>query len=319
MVDSHVSSKTEPSSVVTSAAYLLFYRRRSDPEHPLGGARLQEALREADNNDTTADSETAQDSRDSSPMTGEGRRLGDSSHNGLSSALQVGHGRRVGAGPGGSGLEEGNQRTRGLLAATDSPPSLTLGPAASSGGEQDQDFPPGYDASAMDDSMIDEGVADVGNVYHRWQVHTQPWSFQNLPSTQRAPANSEDEMFGDNRSSNDSTRVEGGEASPQPSLGSDLGDEGSIHHNPDDGDSGVYSSQTMPILHHEDFMHGRGTRESAPPPDEVPSGIAMSGRGMSLPVNMSVDDDDADVDDPPVMELQADPANNDELRFNPAA
>ncbi|KIW35381.1 uncharacterized protein PV07_02079 [Cladophialophora immunda] len=308
--DSHVSSKTDPRSVVTSAAYLLFYRRRS--EHPLGGSKLQELLEESNtnNNDAAADSELPQDSRDSSPVTGEGRRLGDSSHNGSSSAFPVGHGHRVGVGPGGSAPGEGSRQTRGLLAGTESPPSLMLPTAASSGGEFEQ--PPGYD-DAPAEADVDEGVS----MDFQWSQQT--WDFARLEtSTQRAPANSEEEgMFGDKGSSNDSTRVEGNDCSPAPSF-TDVEDAGSIHHNPDD-DIALYSSEAGPVMHHEDFGHNRGTRESAPPPDEIASGIGTSGRGMSRPVNMSVHDDNDDVDDPPVMELQADPANNNELRFNPAA
>jgi len=154
----------------------------------------------------------------------------------------------------------------------------------------------------------------VTSGHYQWEVE-QPWSFQALPPKQ--PTNSEDgDLFADNRSSNDSTRVEGGEASPALSFGSDVGDEGSIHHNPDDHDTPQYSSEAGPILHHEDFMHGRGTRESAPPPDEGPVAIG-SGRGMSMPVDTSVADDEAD--DPPVAELRADPADNNELKFNPAS
>ncbi|EXJ64486.1 hypothetical protein A1O7_00822 [Cladophialophora yegresii CBS 114405] len=307
--DSHVSSKTDARSVVTSAAYLLFYRRREDPDHPLGGPRLQEALQEASNDYGAANSEMPQDSRESSPVTGEGRRLGDSSHNGLSSALQVGHGHRVGAGPAGSALG-GNQQARGLLAGTESPPSLMLGPAASSGGD---DMLPDYSDSAIADDGVDEAVADVTSGSFQWQV-TQPWSFQGLPPKQ--PANSEDgDRYPDNRSSNDSTRVEGGEvSSPHSNFDSEAGNEGSIHHNPDDIDNPLYSSQIGPIMHHEDFVHSRGARESAPPPDEVPAAIG-SGRGMSMPVDISMADDDDD--DPPIVELQADPADN-ELRFNPA-
>ena len=240
-----------------------------------------------------------QDSRESSPVTGEGRRLGDSSHNGLSSASQVGHGHRVGAVPRGSALG-GSRQTRGLLAATESPPTSMPGLMANSGGDETL---PGYHESVIDD----EGVADVTSGNYQWEV-TQPWSFSSLPLKQHNTSENGD-LFADTHSSNDSTRVEGGIASP--SFGSD---EGSIHHNPDDSDVPLDSSEAGPIMHHEDFMRSRVTRESAPPPDEVPVGIG-SGRGMSMPMDTSMDDDDPD--DPPVMELKADPAS-DELNFRPA-
>ncbi|OAP59454.1 hypothetical protein AYL99_06752 [Fonsecaea erecta] len=309
--DSHVSSKPDPRSVVTSAAYLLFYRRRSD--HPLGGPKLQEALQELNpnSNDAAADSELPQDSRDSSPMTGEGQRLGDSSHNGSSGAFPVGHGHRVGAGPGGSAQEEGSRQARGLLAGTESPPNLTLPTAASSGGEYEQ--PPAYDIPPPE---IDEGVG------MDFQWSRQSWDFARLDGTettsQRAPANSEVEgVFGDKGSSNDSTRVEGNDCSPVPSF-TDLEDDGSIHHDPSESDMALYSSEAGRVLPHEEPGHGRDARESAPPPDEIVSEVGTSGRGMSMPVTIIVDDDNDDIDDPPVMELQADPANNHELSFNPA-
>ncbi|KAK2802058.1 CSN-associated deubiquitinating enzyme Ubp12 [Onygenales sp. PD_10] len=81
--DSHVSKKGDPSSVVTPAAYLLFYRRRSDV--PLGGEYLASVTESANNRDM-ADSDSQEDSRTQSP-SGEGRRLGGSSRNGSSSAL----------------------------------------------------------------------------------------------------------------------------------------------------------------------------------------------------------------------------------------
>ncbi|CRG83397.1 ubiquitin carboxyl-terminal hydrolase 4/11/15 [Talaromyces islandicus] len=79
--DSHVSKAINPAKAVSTAAYLLFYRRRS--EHPLGGKELQEITESS----VRADSdEQEQDSRAGSPL-GEGRRLVDSSRNGSTSAL----------------------------------------------------------------------------------------------------------------------------------------------------------------------------------------------------------------------------------------
>lgn len=80
--DSHVSKKNVPHSVVTPAAYLLFYRRRSD--HPLGGEALQEIVHEANK---PADSDESQTESGANSPAGEGRRLGDSSRNGSSSAF----------------------------------------------------------------------------------------------------------------------------------------------------------------------------------------------------------------------------------------
>ncbi|KAF3482666.1 ubiquitin carboxyl-terminal hydrolase 12 [Arthroderma uncinatum] len=87
--DSHVTMKRDPTSVVTSAAYLLFYRRRST--RPLGGDFLAKLTEMA--HDRNSDSESATESRSGSPPasgsgSGEGKRLGGLSRNGSSSALR---------------------------------------------------------------------------------------------------------------------------------------------------------------------------------------------------------------------------------------
>ncbi|KAH7329234.1 hypothetical protein B0I35DRAFT_456639 [Stachybotrys elegans] len=72
--DSHVTPVSDPSSTVTSAAYLLFYRRRS--KGPLGGPRFVEIFEQYDKVDD-----------DDAPESGEDQRLdGGSSLNGSSSA-----------------------------------------------------------------------------------------------------------------------------------------------------------------------------------------------------------------------------------------
>lgn len=80
---------------MTSAAYLLFYRRRSD--QPLGGKVLQDITESSVRGVNDSDSQI--DSRAESPA-GEGLRLGDSSRTGSSSAL-VGVGAVHQAGDGG--------------------------------------------------------------------------------------------------------------------------------------------------------------------------------------------------------------------------
>ena len=244
-----MSSKTDPRAVVTSAAYLLFYRRRS--ERPLGGPRLEEILDAS--NDAEADSDMPENSRDSSPVTGEGRRLGDSSHSGLSSAFAVGQAHRVGVG--GSAMEEDSQ-DQDLLAGNGSRPKL-MGPVMSG-----DDLPayPEDEAVSMDYPVLGPG-----------------WGFDRLGQTQ-APAPSEDGMFGDKGSSNDSTRVEGDAGSP-------------VHSLLELDETPIYSEGLT-----GDEFASRNLRESAPPP-QIP--------GMM---------DDGD-DDPPVVELRANP-DNDELTFH---
>ena len=78
--------KSNPSHVVTSAAYLLFYRRRS--ETPLGGSFFENLMNDASHSGEGQESQN--DSRNQSPsaLVGEGKRLDDSSRNGSSSASQ---------------------------------------------------------------------------------------------------------------------------------------------------------------------------------------------------------------------------------------
>ncbi|KZF21658.1 UCH-domain-containing protein [Xylona heveae TC161] len=96
--DSHVSKRHNPESVVTPAAYLLFYRRRSDKA--LGGPFFEQILEEA-----YQEPESPSSSRPESPApqgAGDGRQLDDSSRSGLSSALA------------GAGAAHQNQNSNGM-------------------------------------------------------------------------------------------------------------------------------------------------------------------------------------------------------------
>lgn len=128
--DSAVSKLKDPSHVISSAAYLLFYRRRSDK--PLGGALFQEIIERFDNPPAT--------SEDESTGSGEGQRLGaDSSLRGSSSAL--------------TGVEAVRQAKHGLGTGT------TAGTAAATRGTTDNtavppsdiDSPPDYRDALEDD------------------------------------------------------------------------------------------------------------------------------------------------------------------------
>ena len=85
--DSQASRRSNPQAVVTSAAYLLFYRRRSSK--PLGGPFFEQELPEIDDR-TSTDDPSEPSSRTGSPsaLAGEGKRLDDFSRSGSSSALQ---------------------------------------------------------------------------------------------------------------------------------------------------------------------------------------------------------------------------------------
>lgn len=96
MADSSVSRRSDPQKVVTNAAYLLFYRRRS--VHNLGGPNFELLMT------PEANASESQPTSRATSQAGEGKRLDDSSHNGSSSALR-GVGAAHQAGGGGSAAE----------------------------------------------------------------------------------------------------------------------------------------------------------------------------------------------------------------------
>ncbi|KAL3471949.1 hypothetical protein BJX99DRAFT_13959 [Aspergillus californicus] len=116
--DSSVSRAIDPQNAVTSSAYLLFYRRRS--ERPLGGKVLQEI---AESSTRPASESDGDDSRAPSP-SGEGRRLGGSSRNGSSSAL-AGVGAAHQLGDGGLRIRTQTKTSRD----EDNPPNYSNNPA----------------------------------------------------------------------------------------------------------------------------------------------------------------------------------------------
>ena len=103
--DSSVSRRPDAQRVVTNAAYLLFYRRRSN--HHLGGPNFEWLMAPGTNT-----SESPPTSRAPS-QAGEGKRLDDSSRNGSSSALRgVGAAHQAGGGGSvGGGVMTGPMRT----------------------------------------------------------------------------------------------------------------------------------------------------------------------------------------------------------------
>lgn len=174
--DSHVARR-DAQQVVTSSAYILFYRRRS--EHlPLGGPKVEELLAPASGG---ADSDEGP-SRDPSPGAGEGRRLDDSSRNGLSGLGAVGAVHQSGVG----GLAS---RSHDLSAEDETQQTLIT-------------------TSEVADEGYHEG--DESQYGPTWGNHPG-WGFELLNSQGQQPHNSDndEEMFGDT-ASQDSTRVAGG-------------------------------------------------------------------------------------------------------------
>lgn len=214
---------------------------------------------------TTADSEEAQQqgSRDPSPQSGEGRRLGDSSHNGSSSAFRAGQAHRVG--DGGSAITR-SVTTRGTTGALpeDGSPLNSVEQISNHDGEL-----PGYGESSpnglsqhftrnMSEGFEhDEGIdtsMDSAPVYGptaSW--HNSGWAFSHLKQHRASPEPdaADEDLFHETAS----TRVEGGD-------GSGAGSPVDWPASDEELDSGVRDLV--------DFnAHGRGMRESAPPPDAM--------------------------------------------------
>ena len=249
-LDSAVMRRADPKNVVvTPAAYLLFYRRRSETH--LGGPYLKQLFDKA----AGADNESQPTSRATSP-SGEGKRLGGSSRNGSSSALiAAGAAHRAGDGglapqkhyQGASRGDANQQISRGRVSNDD-------------GNEQLPDYsatlPTGHQNITSDPMDVDEGLDDEN--YHSAYNRQPSWSFDMLggkPVSQQAVMPSgfrsdpEEDLFADDAS----TRAEGAGRS-SPGMLSDQDDRLAQF---DDTES-----ENVPFMAPE----RRGIRESAPPP-----------------------------------------------------
>ena len=175
--DASVSKQKDTSRVVTSAAYLLFYRRRS--AEPLGGPKFQEIFERY--NDQTAADEDMSDS-------GEGRRLGQgSSRRGSPSAL-------TGAG---LTLPHGN---RGLARLADDNGSELPSYQVSGHGDGDDDTDMGAQLSWSNQGTLhnsiegdgeDEGIGlsdfdAAGMAGMTSVIGPSNWSFDNLNNNSKA-------------------------------------------------------------------------------------------------------------------------------------
>jgi hypothetical protein len=286
--DAHTSQR-DPSAVVTSAAYLLFYRRREP--HPLGGPILEKALTETEVPDSEGE--------ETDPaVPGEGRRLGDSSHNGSSSALLAqGAGRVHRVGDGGSaairaGLSQGHGLRNSIEMNDDDDERLPDYAESQAVGAvrvnplninsvSGVPTPPAEDEAVdMEFAEYEVEHATVGQWAHvpTQQEQVDGWSFDRL---EKQPMNSP------GRSSNDSTRVEG-----------NAGSEGSVDEGLGFGDVEEMETDAAMFsdVHDASFGDGRsggamrrGIRESAPPP-------------MEQEVEMVRGNEDSD-DDLPVAEI----------------
>ncbi|UPX21192.1 Ubiquitinyl hydrolase 1 [Ascochyta rabiei] len=176
--DSSVS-RSSGEGAVTKAAYLLFYRRRTD--HPLGPPSLQKIVQKEVDAGSEDDSETENRSR--SPA-GNGSRLGGSSRNGSSRAGAAGAG--VGA------LHEGGSA---LLAA--------VTPRGSGAGVEtlEDNSPPSYDDETFYEENNFNGLdTDAGSMMYGplapSYLNDEPaWSFDHIGSPNHA--NDSDDVASD--------------------------------------------------------------------------------------------------------------------------
>ncbi|KAF2105941.1 hypothetical protein BDV96DRAFT_607854 [Lophiotrema nucula] len=236
--DSSVSTRNNPQNVVTSSAYLLFYRRRSSV--PLGPPYLQE-IDEKFLNPSSDDPEDSRDdeatSRNPSP-SGNGLRLGDSARNGSSSAGAAAAG--VGAlRGGGSALARENHPQNGAAVETqadeetDDPPAYDEGYG---GGEDEDDANfngvPHIDIEQLYQPLYDNPV--YGGGYH----NTEPgWSFNGLGGG----------MGGGGGGGEDTDDAFDDTASDAPMMGSATGDEVDQRLLEDFGDELMHPGQSSPV------------------------------------------------------------------------
>lgn len=266
MIDSMVSSRN-PQGVVTSNAYLLFYRRRQD--RPLGPGYLQKIVDEIKNPDfeDAADGDSNDEATSRNPSrspSGNGLRLGDSSRNGSSSAFGVG----AGALRGGGSASVGNLQLKGAAAETaeDDDSEMLMG----------QDEPPSYDDEGYgggvdDDDANFQGInnhVDVAGMYAPlyeqsgmgpyYGNDTGPaWSFANVGSR-----NMDDDTFDD-------------AASDAPNMGSTGGDDLDSRMLEDFGD---------------EMGHGINPGMSTPLEEEVPT-LLGGENGDDEVANITLDDE----------------------------
>ena len=194
-----VSRKSNPRSVVTSAAYLLFYRRRAD--HPLGGPFFDQIYREEEANDANeVPSQPTSRTQSPSGQAGEGQRLGVSSRGSSSALLGAGAGRQ--AGNGGLGVRS------------------LIGPK----NDVDEDLPSYSEIDPHADAPIQSTEEDDSHP-NTFNIHSEPnWSFAGRTTLH-------DEGMGDDASISSSRAASLGGSSTK-SMNSGMGWTGNdFHHN----------------------------------------------------------------------------------------
>jgi ubiquitin carboxyl-terminal hydrolase 4/11/15 len=205
--DSMVSQRN-PDNVVTSAAYLLFYRRRSDrPLGPLYLQKIADQFRNPDSDVEDGESEESDSGNPSRSAAGNGLRLGDSSRNGSSSAF----GAAAGALGGGS-TSAGSLPLNGAAAGTadDDSEMLDQGPAPP--------YDEGYAGGDADDGVF--AAETAGGFYNG----SNNWSFANIPDTHSTTTGDLDDTFDDTASDLPNMAGEDLQSRMLEDFGDDMGD-----------------------------------------------------------------------------------------------
>lgn len=173
-------SKRSPQQTVSNAAYLLFYRRRSD--QPLGGPSFQKIIEEA-----YRQRDSPASSRTSSPA-GDDQRLDTSSRGGSSSASQgVGAGRQeptdLASGVAGITQDEEELPAYSKLYPGTGVPALTMT------GTDNMDVDEGIDTSSLD-QVVGPFSENPG-----WGFDNQPVINPILTAPQASPGSSDEEIM----------------------------------------------------------------------------------------------------------------------------
>ncbi|KAB5570814.1 hypothetical protein GE09DRAFT_1055598 [Coniochaeta sp. 2T2.1] len=266
--DTSVSKQNDVSKIVTSAAYLLFYRRRSDT--PLGGPRFQEIFEHYDQQTRETDDSDS----------GEDQRLGHgSSPRGSSSALQTGAGATLRSGKGGS----------------DSVLATSIGDAAVAGGGDYENMLPNYGAALSENVAEDAGSEGAIPGLHSWQnpisavaddegIGMEEWSEDPPAAARRASQTLEDAVrtgwnFGAIESgglarseADDAINLNDGDADSTTAQNDDMSSLDDILDEEGDftASFGIDTNDHVPMMH-DDGGHPVMFDQAPPPYDDLPS------------------------------------------------
>lgn len=190
--DTQASRRNDPQRVVTSAAYLLFYRRRASGV--LGGPFFERLLSGTESGPTSQPS-----SRTVSP-SGEGQRLDDSSRTGSSSAFQEAGATHQ---AGGGGLIRTTQRT----GVDDDLPAYGPEQAPFDNMDVDEDEGIGMGGPMFGGNTLQSYHNDPAWSFDDSHGYAQDYGHRPLTQTTALPPGSDEDLFEGDKSSPSSMRV----------------------------------------------------------------------------------------------------------------